>query len=452
MKKILFLLLITALSGTYLYGQTENVGINTTSPDNSASLHVTYVTTPKGILIPRMDNTARGNIVSPANGLLIFNTSSNRFEVYDLAGTTWRGLLTNASVGNTTWSRTGNTGTTPGTDFIGTTDNTAFTLYTNNAERLRINANGNFGVGTNNPSALLSVGLTSQFQVAGTGAISAATGITSSGNIIFSSLPANQFVRTIASGQLSTFTFGQDLSVLGNGDATVIGIRGRNVSTAAPTNGQVLQWNNTATQWEPTTPTSGSGGSTLDESYDKGGAGAGRAMTVDAGAVQLTGSNAADETIEITTTGNGGLALLENTGTGNSLTVNDEASDTTPFTIDDEGNIGVKSSAPSASLDVAGDFKLGTDGTVITNIIKRTINIDVGNIGTNGANRIETVTFTGARENGVVSVSPSGSLGPKVFIGYAYVSNDDEIKIVFYHNDDTSYNPSSQDFHITVIN
>jgi hypothetical protein len=316
MKKILILLFIVAISTPLAYAQTENVGINTTSPDNSAALHVTYVTTPKGVLVPRMTTTDRGNIPSPANGLLIYNTDNNRFEVYNSTTSTWQGLLTTASAQSVAWSRTGNAGTTPGTDFIGTTDNTAFTLFTNNTERLRLNANGNFGVGTNNPTSLLSVGTSSQFQVNGTGAINAATGITSSGNITFSGLNANEFVRTIAGGQLSTFTFSQDLSVANDGTATVTGLQARTVASTAPTDGQVLRWNNTLSQWEPATIPGGGTGNTLDGAYDQGGPGSGRQINVTDGAVQLTGTNAADETLEITNSGNGGALFIENTGTG----------------------------------------------------------------------------------------------------------------------------------------
>ncbi|MER3329151.1 MAG: hypothetical protein RIF34_06180, partial [Candidatus Kapaibacterium sp.] len=299
MKNALILLVTVLFSSNLLFGQSENVGVNTTSPDNSAALHVTYVTTPKGVLVPRMTTVQRGNIPAPvANGLLIFNTDNNRFEVYDLAATAWRALLTNANIGTAAWARTGNTGTTPGTDFLGTTDNTAFTLFTNNSERLRINANGNFGVGTNNPTSLLSVGTTSQFQVNGTGAINAATGITSSGNIIFSGLAANSFVKTTAGGQLSTFSFGRDISVVGTDTARVVGIQGRDVAITPPTNGQVLKWNSAASEWRPAND-DGSvfSGNTLDQSYDEGGNGNGRVINVSDGAIQLLGTNAGDETL-----------------------------------------------------------------------------------------------------------------------------------------------------------
>lgn len=360
MKKILFSLLIAAISTTTLFGQTENVGINTTSPDNSAALHVSYVTTPKGVLIPRLTTAQRGSIASPANGLLIFNTDNNRFEVYDLAATAWRGLLSTAA------------------------------------------------------------------------------------------LSPSKFISTDASSNLQFVTFSQDLTATPTGVATVVGLQGRNVSVTGPTNGQILQWSTANTQWEPASPSAASG-SSLDEAYDKGGAGVGRAITVDAGAIQLTGSNATDETIEITTSGNGGLALLENTGTGKTLVVNDEASDATPFTIDADGNVGVKSTTPTASLDVAGDFKLGTDGSVFKNVIKGTLNFGTGTIAASAIQVIE-VAFTGAEIGGVVSVSPSKSLGSEVIFTYAFVSAADKITFVFYNKVNAAATVNAMDFYVTVIN
>lgn len=59
------------------------------------------------------------------------------------------------------------------------------------------------------------------------------------------------------------------------------------------------------------------GGNTLDQSYDQGGAGVGRTITVDQGAVQLNGSHATNDTFFINkTTGSGHSMQITNAGTG----------------------------------------------------------------------------------------------------------------------------------------
>lgn len=49
------------------------------------------------------------------------------------------------------WSLTGNTGTNPSTNFIGTTDNKAFKIRTNNNVRVTINGSGKVGIGNTSP-------------------------------------------------------------------------------------------------------------------------------------------------------------------------------------------------------------------------------------------------------------------------------------------------------------
>ncbi len=55
-------------------------------------------------------------------------------------------LLSNAL--SAQWSLTGNSGTTPGTNFIGTTDSKELKFKTSNAERMHIGADGFVGIGT----------------------------------------------------------------------------------------------------------------------------------------------------------------------------------------------------------------------------------------------------------------------------------------------------------------
>ncbi|MCP3906526.1 MAG: DUF1566 domain-containing protein [Oceanicoccus sp.] len=62
-----------------------NVGINTSAPDNSAQLEVSSST--KGLLPPRMSSIEREAISSPATGLMIYNTTTNKPNYYN--GTEW---------------------------------------------------------------------------------------------------------------------------------------------------------------------------------------------------------------------------------------------------------------------------------------------------------------------------------------------------------------------------
>ena len=69
----------------------DGVGIGTNSPDQSAVLEVASSSTPKGLLVPRLTLLDRDNIASPANGLIIYNTSQSAFNYYD--GTDWIRLI-----------------------------------------------------------------------------------------------------------------------------------------------------------------------------------------------------------------------------------------------------------------------------------------------------------------------------------------------------------------------
>jgi trimeric autotransporter adhesin len=65
-----------------------NVGIGTTSPSASALLDVTSTTA--GFLPPRMTTAQRDAISSPAAGLMVYNTSTNKLNFYN--GTAWEAV------------------------------------------------------------------------------------------------------------------------------------------------------------------------------------------------------------------------------------------------------------------------------------------------------------------------------------------------------------------------
>jgi uncharacterized protein (TIGR02145 family) len=81
----LFFMAIIMVAGTSL---TAQVAINTdgSSPDSSAMLDVK--STNKGLLPPRVTITERDAISNPAAGLIVYNTTTNRPNIYN--GTAWR--------------------------------------------------------------------------------------------------------------------------------------------------------------------------------------------------------------------------------------------------------------------------------------------------------------------------------------------------------------------------
>lgn len=123
------------------------VGINNPAPHASALLDLT--STDKGLLVPRMTTSQRDGIPLPATSLLVYNTTTARFEYFD--GGAWVPLV------NPGWSLTGNAGTNPATHFVGTTDAQPLALHTNSVERVRITETGNVGVGTSVPARRLHV-------------------------------------------------------------------------------------------------------------------------------------------------------------------------------------------------------------------------------------------------------------------------------------------------------
>lgn len=102
MKKHLLSIGLTFL--TFATFAQVKIGTNPTTVDPSAILEME--SSSQGMLIPRMTSTNRDLISTPANGLLIFNTSNNTFEVFKSTCTCWVTIIDN---GNTPASNLVNT-------------------------------------------------------------------------------------------------------------------------------------------------------------------------------------------------------------------------------------------------------------------------------------------------------------------------------------------------------
>ncbi len=92
--KFIGVALLVAIIATSGYAQ-SNVGIGTLSPDPSSILELE--STDKGVLIPRVDSTQRNGIITPATGLLVYDTDYSEFWYFD--GTKWTPITSAAGSG-----------------------------------------------------------------------------------------------------------------------------------------------------------------------------------------------------------------------------------------------------------------------------------------------------------------------------------------------------------------
>ncbi|SOE23090.1 hypothetical protein SAMN06298216_3480 [Spirosomataceae bacterium TFI 002] len=139
-KYLRLILILTSVSASTVFGQTKKeseggVGIGTTQPDQSAILDLSSKS--KGLLLPRMTLTERANILSPAQGLMVFQTNMlSGLYVYN--SNKWS-LVSGSNAGAnleandaTTWGTAGNSGLNSSEHFIGTTDTTSIQFKVNN--------------------------------------------------------------------------------------------------------------------------------------------------------------------------------------------------------------------------------------------------------------------------------------------------------------------------------
>jgi len=141
-------LLVVGLLSAGLHAQ--NVGIGTSNPHSSARLHIED--NARGLLIPNVALSATNvaaPVTSPATSLLVYNTNTAGtgatavtpgFYYWD--GSQWVRLASGGAGGGNAWLLTGNAGTNPATNFLGTTDAQPLCIRVNNQETFRFNPPG----------------------------------------------------------------------------------------------------------------------------------------------------------------------------------------------------------------------------------------------------------------------------------------------------------------------
>jgi hypothetical protein len=152
MQRIIFVLLIVIVSTPDLYAQSFSINTDGNIADTSAILDVR--SSVKGMLVPRMTKTQRNTIFHPATGLMIFQNGPDSTGFYFFDGNAWYWMYSTENMlygDSTSWKRTGNSGTTPAANFVGTTDNQPLGFRVNNIKAGlldHINHNTSLGTGS----------------------------------------------------------------------------------------------------------------------------------------------------------------------------------------------------------------------------------------------------------------------------------------------------------------
>ncbi len=123
-----------------------SVGIGTSTP--SEKLHVSG-----GIRVSSLAGTNNRLVQADATGVLSSIADGINGQVLTTNGAgslTWQNTAS-----GTEWNLSGNAGTNPTNNFLGTTDNQDLVIRTNNVEKMRINTDGNVGIGTQSNLARL---------------------------------------------------------------------------------------------------------------------------------------------------------------------------------------------------------------------------------------------------------------------------------------------------------
>ena len=142
-------------------GNTISVGSGGTGQTSLTAGKLLVGNGASGILSPtnlHWDNTNSRlgiGVSSPSNRLHISGTNPLRLEGLQTSSenevlvVNSNGVVSKRNIGSGTfWSTTGNSGTNPSTNFIGTSDNRALAFRTFNEEHIRLHANGHLSIGT----------------------------------------------------------------------------------------------------------------------------------------------------------------------------------------------------------------------------------------------------------------------------------------------------------------
>jgi len=158
-------------------------------------------------------NSIPGSLFTVKNtGKLVFSKYLNNVTEDSVLSTDASGVVKLRSLGSSitsnAWSLTGNAGTNPSSNFLGTTDSKRLVFRTNNIERATIDSLGRVGIGTSTPTDLLTVvksetGLTADSKIINANAQGATFNTTSSALTSYGGYFNSNATRTSGSNNLT---------------------------------------------------------------------------------------------------------------------------------------------------------------------------------------------------------------------------------------------------------
>lgn len=326
--------------------------------------------------------------ITYANGVAGITQATTSANGY-LSSTDWNTFNNKASAANT-WGTTGNAGTSSGANFIGTTDNKSLKFKTNGVQGMVLDSLGNVGIGVT--PAFTAGTFQEKFLVD--------AGVTNSYNAIVGRGTINNYLQL----NVQNFSNGNNASsdVVATADNGNESVNYIDMGINSSANTQAVM------------------------------GGANDAYLYTTGNNFLIGAGTAAKSLVFMT---GGTVQAANER----------------MRIDGSGNVGIGTNSPAATLDVNGSYKLGTSGTVLTNMIKTNVAINDATTFTYTATRQVTLTVTGVAANATVIVNPRAALPTGIGIAWVRASAANTVIIGFTNTDATARAVGAVTLDITVI-